>query len=550
MIRLMGKIVDNGKTVGYAIIDMDSNKGAMCNIETTKTYVHTIGCVNAVVENGELKGTEASLSRLPEFNTDGNLVDKPKVSITGSLEKNGVTVGFMIMTPTGNVAKLSYEKSIEAIRTYGATNAKLVHKDGKVIVSAIQGTFKSTQLDDAKPNNKDVASDWGTYEELSKNNDFVFRNCSFKVLNNVVNNPNIHIAKYAFPQIYDLNKKLALGEFSGLSCGSSYVILTGEELKLPDAPKGFRVVLVDDNNKAISESMYKAILKVVKNYGSIKKEIYNNVTLSTTSKHKAIRKVYVDKLSGRHAEKLIKLVQAGQGFKGYDEVRRLTESRYGCPCTPNRHLLLKYASNRLESLEVKIKPVTNSSDFIGNKELFKKMNKISSYLKGRNIQSMWGTVNAYELFNVTKEQVMAVLAYNVDAKMRYYNKPRIGILMDNYNDYIKKVPLLENMVKKQEIDGMMTYTEEKLQLGYNVSLNDLVILVMLANKGVTHTSLLLRGISNMNTDLEYAHLPKFNEIFIAQTMKAIKNNATVYRNIKGLIELDKNRVLERIGIKC
>lgn len=536
MIRLMGKIVDNGKTVGYAIIDMDSNKGAMCNIDTTKTYVHTIGCVNAKLENGELVGTEASLNRLPEFNTSGALVDSPKVSITGSLEKDGVIIGFIIMTPTGAVAKLTYDKTIEAINKYGSTNAKLVPKDGKTIVSAIQGTFEVMELNSAKEIVKKAKIQSVDYEKLSRENDFVFKNCSYNVLEKAYKNKEEY-ARYAFPNYPEINRKAMLNEFTGTYANDKFVILNGSELGIPGTTKGFKVILVDSNNKAISRLEFRAITSAIARFNKLGREIRTNLEeMSKYSGNKEMADIYGRRLSSRHGARLVSSVKNGYMPEIIKEAARHNLTNL------NRRQLQVYTANRLESLAVPINPVISVNDFIGNPALFQKMNKISNYWNGRKVETLWGTVNAYDLYNISEQEVKDILNYYIHSKINFYNKPRIGILMDNYDKFDGKLPIINEMIEVGECNGAKTYREKKLAIGNNLTLNDLVILVMLGNKDTRLNAFLHR----MNRELLKANLPGLDKIIVHELKHAISRDSKVRDAYKALTELDNNGVLKTL----
>lgn len=541
MIRLMGKIVDNGQVVGYAVLDMDSNKAAMCNIQTTMTYVHTIGCVNAEIKDKKLVGTEASLNRLPEFNTTGNLVDKPKVSILGNIEKNGEIVGFFIMNPFGEKKPLSYSKTIAAIQECGCTNGKLVPRDGKVIVSAIQGTFESfnadgskvdTVVETVKPKN-DFKGDWGDYEALSRKNDFVFRNCSFYVLEKAKEKYR-GLAGYAFPQHVKLCKCKVLKGIASYYGNDSYCLLTAKELNLSNFNKGFKVILVDDGGKPISKLEHKLILRAISGFNTAKKEIQKRVKLSISSKNSAIADIYKERLNTNPCKAFVK------EFGSSAPSIVINNGNGGQLSSGKIYSLLRRDNNKVDSL---ISVVEYPADFIDNTNLYTKMANVNKYWKNKTIGSLWGTVNAYELYDISKKEVNTIINLLLMEEMLYYTKPRIGILMEAYTAIGSELPILEKMISIKEVDGLTTYTENKLQIGYNLYLNDLVLLVYLSRISRESAYYSLNGLVNVD-----GYASTFYKTINSETNMAISKKEEVKNVIKQLKKLDKNSILKSLGI--
>ncbi len=83
----------------------------------------TYNCQNAEVVGTGIKGTEASLNRLPIYNLNGEIVAHNRVTILDAIWDKDIVIGFNVMDEYNRIARLSYSKTIEIIRQKGATNA-------------------------------------------------------------------------------------------------------------------------------------------------------------------------------------------------------------------------------------------------------------------------------------------------------------------------------------------------------------------------------------------------------------------------------------------
>ena len=152
IIRLVGQIKDTkeGKAIGYVVLDIPSNEIKLFNIEETIELIKLYKCENAVYTDGKLEGTQASLNRLPVYNRNKQIIDNPRVTILSNLYKNDKSIGFNLMDAYGRRATVDIETTIKLIQKHEATNAKLVTRDGRTIVSAIYGEFPITAVEEKR----------------------------------------------------------------------------------------------------------------------------------------------------------------------------------------------------------------------------------------------------------------------------------------------------------------------------------------------------------------------------------------------------------------
>lgn len=157
--RLTGQIKSGKEVTAYRVLDETTFNTVIASVEEVKQMALGGQLVNAALNaKRELVGTQGALSRLPVFVPDGALVSGPRVTILGVETSNKGNKKYMLMDAYGRVSIADTNQTIAVIKSNESTNAKLVNKDGKTIISAIMGEFKVIRKDTKESNKikKDV----------------------------------------------------------------------------------------------------------------------------------------------------------------------------------------------------------------------------------------------------------------------------------------------------------------------------------------------------------------------------------------------------------
>lgn len=152
--RIVGRVVESNKNLGYVILNENIRRATVITEEQMTNLFQQTDFVNAEFVDGALKGTENALTRLPEFNKQLQPVEKaPKIVILARLlDEKRETKGFRIINATDcnlqNEVKeynVSYEDFLKML-TNGATlvNGKLVNGNE---IRAIKGNFSEIALE-------------------------------------------------------------------------------------------------------------------------------------------------------------------------------------------------------------------------------------------------------------------------------------------------------------------------------------------------------------------------------------------------------------------
>lgn len=150
--RILGKVKEGKNIVGYVILSTENNTLQIMNLYDTEDLVKRGIISNAKMVNGILTGTQASLNRLPIFNSKGDLISNPSITIMGLFVTGSNNKYYKVIDSYGKSAIANEEQVIKLIIKFGCTNAKLVTKNNKTIVSAILGEFKVIELPEDKRN--------------------------------------------------------------------------------------------------------------------------------------------------------------------------------------------------------------------------------------------------------------------------------------------------------------------------------------------------------------------------------------------------------------
>lgn len=150
--RLIGSIKqgEGSDTLGYAVVDLTTNKAVFRSINELMVLVRSgMTLQNAIFDSsvGDFKGTDGSINRLPIFSTDGKVLSNPTVTVLGEYKQGESSLGYYkVMDTYGRTTTCSKEILIGYLGKMDGTNAKLVDRNGVLIVSAILGSFTALQI--------------------------------------------------------------------------------------------------------------------------------------------------------------------------------------------------------------------------------------------------------------------------------------------------------------------------------------------------------------------------------------------------------------------
>lgn len=176
-LRLTGQIKEGRDVVGYIVLQIASSQSQIMTSDVVIKLAIAGEIVNATVnEKREIVGTQGSLTRLPIFNSTGTLMENPRVTVLGVTQGSNKDRQYMLMDPYGRSSLVNTDNAIKLIKQYECTNAKLVNKDGKLIISSIAGVFNSIQSSDFSQADKHKYNK----EKANQNNQILKENKEYK----------------------------------------------------------------------------------------------------------------------------------------------------------------------------------------------------------------------------------------------------------------------------------------------------------------------------------------------------------------------------------
>ena len=188
---MVSKILENGNIKGYRILN--SRNGQITDIEKEDLgrrlllqEVH-IENLRSKGKSLEIEGYNGSIDRYGEVNGKQSLV-----ILKAYRDNKDNLVGFLASDSQGNVRRLSLNTAISIAENYGIANGKIVDRDGKKIISAIEGTYdyEIVQMKNEKEQNKE--KDYMDEDLAIKIKDLVvhpeYNKLTDSVLDNTINN--------------------------------------------------------------------------------------------------------------------------------------------------------------------------------------------------------------------------------------------------------------------------------------------------------------------------------------------------------------------------
>lgn len=149
-LRFLGGIQSNSILEGYFIVDEDTGKSVPKTLRELKYLIKQgVTFSNAVYDADKdiFIGIEGNLSRLPVFDRANCVFDKNTITILGVLIKCDLKY-YKVMNEYGKIVIFREDKLLGylSIQSVTLTNAKLVIKDNRAIISAINGTFPKMDI--------------------------------------------------------------------------------------------------------------------------------------------------------------------------------------------------------------------------------------------------------------------------------------------------------------------------------------------------------------------------------------------------------------------
>lgn len=150
MYRVIGQIKDpknKSRVIGYVIMQVSDRTIHMAEERRAVDIAIQSGFQNAIVgADGGLVGTDGSLTRLPVYNTDQIIVENPRVTVLGVYPSKNGKRDYSIMDAYRREKRCTPEEALKVIEKFECTNAKIVNRDGKKVISAIMGEFTTYEV--------------------------------------------------------------------------------------------------------------------------------------------------------------------------------------------------------------------------------------------------------------------------------------------------------------------------------------------------------------------------------------------------------------------
>lgn len=153
--RIVGQVVnfiEDKEPIGYVVMVERTQQFKMYTVGQTKVLLEKFKFVNADIENGKIVNTECSMTRMPKFDTDMNVIGNFGIIILGELNNGTTKIGYRAMDTNAKIVDLS-EAELIKLGSSGSTiiNAKIVQSDNKKhYISGIKKEF--TKIEKAKLN--------------------------------------------------------------------------------------------------------------------------------------------------------------------------------------------------------------------------------------------------------------------------------------------------------------------------------------------------------------------------------------------------------------
>lgn len=154
MLIIIARISEGKNTVGYRILDTSNNKTIELSkegliAELTKGHKLVNASLTRTADGVDIKGTNGDLTRYANIDVNGVLVSKPSLVVLFKSQN-----GFICANYLGAIAELNSKDAVKYAVENGIANGKTVTKDGKHIISSINGEYPETPKTEAKKERK------------------------------------------------------------------------------------------------------------------------------------------------------------------------------------------------------------------------------------------------------------------------------------------------------------------------------------------------------------------------------------------------------------
>ena len=176
-LRIVGQVVNqlsDKDPIGYVIMVEKTQQFKMYTVEQTKVLLNRFKFVNAALENGKIVNTECSMTRMPKFNTNMQVIGNHGIIILGEIVDSGKKVGYRAMDTNAKIVDIE-EHEIVKLSGNGVEiiNAKIVKRENSSTpsVSAIKSEFtkiEKSKLTDMMPKRLTKAQKWRNEKHIHK----------------------------------------------------------------------------------------------------------------------------------------------------------------------------------------------------------------------------------------------------------------------------------------------------------------------------------------------------------------------------------------------
>lgn len=141
----IASIHDSSELIGIRLLEKETGKVRDVPLTNIQDLIISdrIHVENLDVKNEVVVGYNGSIDRLPKV-LNYNLVGKSALTILWQIDE----VGYMVADFAGNIANVKTSDVIKYANLNGISNGKVVKKDGKEFISAIEGTYGVKKLQD------------------------------------------------------------------------------------------------------------------------------------------------------------------------------------------------------------------------------------------------------------------------------------------------------------------------------------------------------------------------------------------------------------------
>ena len=140
--------ISNGKdTLGLRLLDIDAGNTKDVPLSNIKDILKSgnIQIENLTIQNEEVTGYNGSIERLPKL-VNNQLVGKSPLIIINQLGE----VGYEVCDFKGAISKVKTAAVMAYAKANGIANGKIVNKEEKEFISAIEGTYKTKTIEKPK----------------------------------------------------------------------------------------------------------------------------------------------------------------------------------------------------------------------------------------------------------------------------------------------------------------------------------------------------------------------------------------------------------------